>query len=420
MSSANLCFEVSGILDQLNVQLGWPVQSFNFDFFYSNLTVYTAAGDPSRLAYDFSRHSKRSDLCATQHARNAARRACRGRFGQRDQSAPKRILRKVCDRLGWPAGHATHNEHVVNLYGPGSGAKLDLLRQLGNVAGNQTNALLGAYSANSIRNPAGSQGGVVRRTWSHIELSGGHNEEEIMASGVAGNLPPLPPSGEPFSGAGFTTPFGTTDTEWQGTTGETQRIHNQDYGYKTPYFECQAQGLRSSISLADQQFAAFMEAQKMPNISQIFENNRESMDLDVKQLQVAFLNTILLSPINGFVTGLYKNPGEVVMAGEPVMRVEDNSNIYVSARVVYRGPIVIAPPGAPPPPNSNATIQTRLFDNAPLAPPLTGSVVAARGNGSDDTWDLVVQCYNLDPSGQNAILPLGYHFDYDDTTFTIT
>jgi hypothetical protein len=163
-----------------------------------------------------------------------------------------------------------------------------------------------------------------------------------------------------------------------------------------------------------------MEAQKMPNISQIFENNRESMDLDVKQLQVAFLNTILLSPINGFVTGLYKNPGEVVMAGEPVMRVEDNSNIYVSARVVYRGPIVIAPPGAPPPPNSNATIQTRLFDNAPLAPPLTGSVVAARGNGSDDTWDLVVQCYNLDPSGQNAILPLGYHFDYDDTTFTIT
>ena len=45
--------------------------------------------------------------------------------------------------------------------------------------------------------------------------------------------------------------------------------------------------------------------------------------------------------------------------------------------------------------------------------------MAARGNGNDDTWDLVVQCYNLDFS-QNAILPLGYHFDSDDTTFTIT
>jgi hypothetical protein len=45
-------------------------------------------------------------------------------------------------------------------------------------------------------------------------------------------------------------------------------------------------------------------------------------------------------------------------------------------------------------------------------------VVSARGNGSDDTWDLVVKCYNLD-SG-NAILPLGYNFDYDDTKFTIS
>ncbi len=238
-----------------------------------------------------------------------------------------------------------------------------------------------------------------------------------MASDVTGNLPPLPPGGQPLVGGGFPEP--TTDTEWYGTTGETQEVHNQDYGYRTPYYESQAQGLRSAISLADQQFAAFMDAQRMPNISQIFTNNLESMDLGVKRLQVAYLNTILLSPISGVVTGLYKNPGEVVRAGEPVMRVEDNSNIYISARVVYRGPIVIAPPGVPPPPNSNVTIQTKLFDQASLPQPLTGTVVAARGHGSDDTWDLVVQCYNVDSSG-NPILPLGYHFDYDDTQFTIS
>jgi hypothetical protein len=419
VNSANLCFEVSGILDQLTVQLGWPVQGFNFDFFYSNLTVYTVAGDPSRLAYDSNGILSdptfvRPSLLGTLRAAPVAAALDKAIRVRQNEFYAKYATAWV----GLPGMQPITNM-LYNLYGPESGAKLDLLQQLGNVAGNQTNTLLGAYAANSFRNPSGPHGGVVKRTWSHIDSSGGHNEEEITGYNLAGSLPPLPPSGQPFP-PGDALPAPTTDTLWQGTTGETQSIHNQDYGYRTPYFECQAQGLRSSISLADQQFAAFMDAQKMPNISQIFENNLESMDLDVKRLQVAFMNTILLCPINGVVTGLYKNPGDVVRAGEPVMRVEDNSNIYVSARVVYRGPIVIAPPGAPPPTNSNVTIHTKLFDNTALAPPLTGTVVAARGHGSDDTWDLVVQCYNLDPSGKNAILPLGYHFDYDDTEFTIT
>jgi hypothetical protein len=419
VNSANLCFEVNGILDQLNAQLGWPVQAFDFDFFYSNLTVYTVAGDPSRLAYDSGGilsdpiYVKPSTLATLRAAPVAAAldRAIRARQNEF-------YAKYATAWVGLP-GLLPITNMMYNLYGPGSGSKLDLLQQLGNVANNQTSALLGAYSANPIRNPSNPQNGVVKRTWSHITATGGHNEEEMTASDVSGTFPPLPPGGQPFpGGTGITAPD-ITDTLWEGTTGETQKVHNQDYGYRTPYYECQAQGLRSSISLADQQFAAFMDAQKMPNISQILENNLESMDLGVKRLQIAFLNTILLSPIGGFVTGLYKNPGEVVRAGEPVMRVEDNTNIYISARVVYRGPIVIAPPGAPPPTNSNVTIQTKLFDNAPLSQPLTGTVVAARGHGSDDTWDLVVQCYNLDGSG-NPILPLGYHFDYDDTQFTIS
>jgi hypothetical protein len=308
---------------------------------------------------------------------------------------------------------------MYNLYGPGSGSKYDLLQQLGTIANSQTNVLLGAYTGDPVRNPAGPQAGVVKRTWSHIDSTGAHNEEEITAANMVGNLPPLPPKGGAFSGTVFNTFTGTTDTVWQGTTGDKQRIENQDYAYRAPYFESQAQGVRSAISLADQQFAAFMEAQKMPNISQIFQNNLESMDLDVKRLQVSYLNTILLSPINGVITGVYKNPGEVVRAGEPVIRVEDNSTVFLLAKVVYRGPIVTAPPSVPPPPNSRVTVQTQLFDNSPLPQPLKGTVVAARGHGDDDTWELVVQCNNIGSSG-NAILPLGYDFDYDDTVLTIS
>jgi len=420
VASANLCFEVSGVLDQLSVQLGWPVASFNFDFFYANLTVYTAPGDPSRLAYDSQGILSdptfvRPSTLATLRSAPIAATLDKAITMRQNEFYAKYATAWV----GLP-GMLPITNMIYNLYGPGTGSKLDLLQQLGKVANNQTNALLGAYAANAGRNPSGPQGGVVMTTSSKVSSTGGHNEEEMTAYNVVGNFPALPPGGAPFSGAGFTTPTGVTATEWQGTTGETQNITNQDYGYRTPFYECQAQGLRSSISLADQQFAAFMDAQKTPNISQIFANNLQSMDLDVKRLQVAFLNTILLSPIGGVVTGIYKNPGEAVRPGETVMRVEDNSNVYISAKVVYRGPIVIAQPGAPPPPHSNVTIHTKLFDGAPLAPPLKGQVVAARGAGSDDTWELVVRCNNLDPSGHNFILPIGYHFDFDDTQFTIT
>jgi hypothetical protein len=50
---------------------------------------------------------------------------------------------------------------------------------------------------------------------------------------------------------------------------------------------------------------------------------------------------------------------------------------------------------------------------------IPGVVVSARGHYADDTWDLVVKCTNpLDAAG-NPTFPLGYSFDYDDTTISI-
>ncbi len=112
VNSATLCFEVSGILDYLTVQLGWPVQGFPFELFYANLTVYTAAGDPSRLAYDSG--GILSDPTYVKPSMLATlRRARRGRLGPGDPCAPKRILRQICNRLDRSARHATHHELYV-------------------------------------------------------------------------------------------------------------------------------------------------------------------------------------------------------------------------------------------------------------------------------------------------------------------
>ena len=38
-----------------------------------------------------------------------------------------------------------------------------------------------------------------------------------------------------------------------------------------------------------------------------------------------------------------------------------------------------------------------------------------RGQREDQQWEVILQCSNLDSSGK-PIFPLGYNFDFDDTT----
>ena len=75
--------------------------------------------------------------------------------------------------------------------------------------------------------------------------------------------------------------------------------------------------------LIDQQFSQLMYTQNLPYLATVFRNELNSIDSNVFRLQVSYLDTILMSPINGTVTGVYKNPGDAVQAGQPVIRVED-------------------------------------------------------------------------------------------------
>jgi hypothetical protein len=149
-----------------------------------------------------------------------------------------------------------------------------------------------------------------------------------------------------------------------------------------------------------------MQGQNLPYLTYVFQNELNSMDGDVFRLQIAFLYTILMSPISGVVTGIYKNLGDPVRAGEPVIRVEI---VLLVANLVYHGPISIG---------SNVKVETTLFDREGPPTTVNGSVVAVRGQQADDQWEVIVNCNNLDAGGKQ-ILPIAYNFDYDDTTVTI-
>jgi HlyD family secretion protein len=262
------------------------------------------------------------------------------------------------------------------------------------------------------------------------ERGSANEQDETSPVGTSSPIYPLPAGGGSMVGFGFTGSEPIEDTFGESTSGESgsstgqdsshgsgtaterQTIVNTDYGYRVPYLESAAQLERAQISLMDQQFAQYMYGQNLPSLATVFANELTNIDASVYRLQVAYLNTILMSPIAGTITGIYKNPGEPVRAGEPVIRVEDSSTVYLMATVVYRGPVAIG---------STITVSANLFDQSPSVPAtLTGSVVSVRGHRDDDKWDIIATCANPLNAASQPTFPLGYHFDYDDAKVTIS
>jgi hypothetical protein len=441
--AAHLCFEVDGILEISNAQLGAavsspasapPPRSFDFPAFYALLgSMPTAAGDASRLQYDFPAIDAAVAPYALAALRKEPRKAALNSAINARQNA---YFAKYANA---PAIIAMMN----TFYSPSvAESKPNRLAILSAIANDQFNDLKAAYTADGRL-------GVVKTTESNLnsttestdettgsssqktqERGSANEDDETAQVGTSNHLWNLPAGGGSLAGGGFTGSVPIEDTLGESTSGESgsstgqdssrgsgaaterQTIVNTDYGYRIPYLESAAQLERAQISLMDQQFAQYMYGQNLPNLATVFANELTNIDASVYRLQVAYLNTILMSPIAGTVTGMYKNPGEAVRAGEPVIRVEDSSTVYLMATVVYRGPVAIG---------STITVSTNLFDQSPSVPAtLTGSVVSVRSHRDDDKWDIVATCANPLDAASQPTFPLGYHFDYDDAKVTIS
>ena len=66
-----------------------------------------------------------------------------------------------------------------------------------------------------------------------------------------------------------------------------QSITTSDNVFRHPFYEAKAKYQRAQISLIDQQFAAFMYEQNVPNLGTVFDNELSSIDADVYRLQIS-------------------------------------------------------------------------------------------------------------------------------------
>jgi hypothetical protein len=194
------------------------------------------------------------------------------------------------------------------------------------------------------------------------------------------------------------------------------------YDYRYPGAENDAQLERAQISLLDEELAAQSATnyvcgslvEELPlrplRDRRYFANDLLSMDLDVKRLQVAYLDTLLVSPIDGVVTGVFRNVGDSVSAAQPVIRVENDAEILLVGTLKLPG---IARIG------QSVFVTTDVFDSGQSLS-VSGEVVAVRGHDSEDElWDVLIRCENRDAAG-TAVVPINYNFDFEKTTVDIT
>jgi hypothetical protein len=436
---ANLCFEVGGIIGESNVTLGQSVTQFDFTTLYGQLGVATEIVlQQERVQSGLAGHnvatgitfdvpvSKPANLYDSADIYGAVNLpAAPGGpppelMALRAESI-KALLDKACALRAnaFYVRYANQDAIIAKMQAnyspppavgnPSPTSKAGYLQTLQSLASAQYTALSKAYNTDPIR----KNQGVVQSTTSTLQsatLPGsttstsynedgtktGHQKYTTSGTDVPGNqLPPQP--------SGFNFPNLPDDPD---AALQAQSMTYTDYGYRIPSIECNAQNVRAQVSLMDEQFAVFMAGQYVSNLGSVFPNELLAMDMDVKRLQVAYLNTILMSPITGIVTGVYKNVGDRVLPGETVIRVESTSSVYLVGVLIYRGMISL---------QANVSIQTTLFSSSSTPVTITGTVVAARGDQSgDDRWEVVFLCPN--GTSGNPTLPLNYYFDYDEIT----
>lgn len=149
-----------------------------------------------------------------------------------------------------------------------------------------------------------------------------------------------------------------------------------------------------------------------PTTARIVKDDQDTTDLDVRRLQITFAETYLTSPIAGVVTAVFKEVGECVQAGEPVLRIENDAVVFLTGRIQYFGVLKIG---------QDVIVRAKDLYEAGVAKDFPGKVRGIRGHAADDDeWEVFVECDNPIGGDGKRLLPIYYQFDKDTTTVVVT
>lgn len=156
--------------------------------------------------------------------------------------------------------------------------------------------------------------------------------------------------------------------------------------YRHPYLMSQTQRHEYVSELLDRILNSKTIAKKAPDLKDIWSHDLEILNSELNKTQIALINTFLFIPFSGEITGIYKNPGEAVRAGEAVLRIENNDEIYLVGIIQHRGLLSVS---------SSDNVELKVIIDEGVEHTLNGRIVSIRGHESDDdVWDIILKFNN--------------------------
>jgi len=375
--SADLCYPVSGIIEyQPENLLGQAANAFNLGALQDKLEPLSALPPPSDLSNIVSGGASISALGTI-----AIKRVGDGPLeieGALENAALSRLRAKDI---------ATNLTQALSWHGLKNSADLT------NEAINKRIELLGKSPSdpNSLLALLDSLSGVFKTRYDKLASLYQTNGPQAITNPSATS----DSSTETTGGQAFTT-TSHTETTYLG------------HEYQVPPVDNKARYLRSEIALRQERLAAFRLVQMNSRDNVLFAKAMTAAE--VRKIQLDYIDTFLVAPFDGVVTAVFRNVGEFVSAGQPVLRLENDKTVYLVGQIKCRSLIRVG---------YSAHVTTTLFgEPAGASVEIDGTVCAVRGHEPiDEQWNVMIRCNNESPGGR--ILPLNYNFDFDSTEISI-
>jgi biotin carboxyl carrier protein len=380
--SADLCYPISGIIEyQPENLLGQTVNAYDLVTLKDNLEPSVELPSPGIQVGAFNPGNASGSILGGIGVATLPRP-----IGDGPADIESDLARAVLSRLR-AKDIATSLTQALAWYGLKNSADLT------NEAIHKKTELLGKSPTDPNSLPAllSSLSKVLKKR--HDLLAGLYQENELEA--VTTPTSTSTSSTQTAGGQAFTT-ASQIETIYRG-----QEFH-------APPADNTARYLRAEIALRQERLAAYRLV-KM-NSGENVDYAKAMTAADIRKIQLDYVDTFLVAPFDGVVTAVFRNVGEFVSAGQPVLRLENDKTVYLVGQVKCRSLIRVG---------YTAHVMTTLFGEPTGTPvAIDGIVCAIRGHEPvDEQWNVIIRCNNQAPGGR--ILPLNYNFDFDHTEISI-
>ncbi len=207
------------------------------------------------------------------------------------------------------------------------------------------------------------------------------------------------------------TPYEYSSSAWNEVTSEfqNQRTEADQVAFSHPPLDNKIGDSQLQISIMLERMKQRLAALRVPHLDRLIDNELAAMDQEIRRIQLNFAHTFLYSPLAGIITAIYKDLGESVSAGEPVLRVENDRFVYLVGTVIAKGFLSVGQSCMIHSDDFLETGQPLKSDSMTLGVP--GELVSIRGHSRDnDEWEVVIEVSNR-RSDSTTIFPLHYEFD---------